>query len=358
MTKVELPYIKAYKDRHGKRRHYYRRPGCPVMRLPGEPGSSEFLEAYKAATESAPREIGVDRNKPGSFGALIAVYYKSADFKNLKESTRHTRRNDVERFRKQHGEMSVKAIQRKHITAMLDAIEAQSKSSKSLRRILGVLMTLAQERGWRDDNPMVGMRRQRKPTEGFRAWSEEDIAKFEEAHQTGSRERLALALLLYTGQRRSDVVTMGRQHVKDGKIRVVQQKTGTELWIKLHSRLKAEIAAAPKDHLTFLTTQYGKPFSAAGFTNWFTEKADKAGLPENSTPHGLRKAAARRLAEAGCTEKQIMAVTGHKSLSEVTHYTASADQEKLAGEAIDRVEAGTSASTPENPNRLTGQNAQ
>lgn len=358
MTKVELPYIKAYRDRHGKLRHYYRRPGCPVVRLPGEPGSPEFLEAYKGAAESAPREIGTERNKPGSFGALIALYYKSADYRNLKAITKQTRRNDLERFRAKRADMSVKAIQRKHITAMLDAIEAEGKSSKSLRRILGVLLTLAQERGWRDDNPMLGMRRQRKATEGFRAWTEEDIAKFEEAHQSGSRERLALALLLYTGQRRSDVVTMGRQHIKDGKIRVVQQKTGTELWIKLHSRLKAEIAAAPKDHLTFLTTQYGKPFSAAGFTNWFTEKAEKAGLPENSTPHGLRKAAARRLAEAGCTDKQIMAVTGHKSLSEVTLYTASADQEKLASAAIDLVETGTSVSTPETPDRLTGENVQ
>jgi integrase len=101
---------------------------------------------------------------------------------------------------------------------------------------------------------------------------------------------------------------MGRQHVRAGKIRVVQSKTGTPLWIPLHPELAAEVALAPKDQLTFLQTQYGKPFSPAGFGNWFGEKAQDAGCPEGCTAHGLRKAGSRRLAEAGCTPHQIMAI--------------------------------------------------
>lgn len=359
MTKVELPYIKAYRDRHGRMRHYYRRPGCPTVKLPGEPGSPEFLEAYKLASEGA-REIGAERNKAGSFSALIALYYKTGDFRNLADITKKTYRNDMERFRKKHGEMSVRAVERRHLTAMLDALVADGKSPKSLRRILGILLTLAHERGWRADNPMVGMRRPRKATEGFRAWTEADIAKFEEAYPAGSRERLALALLLYTGQRRQDVVRMGRQHVKADAILVAQSKSGgkTKLAIPIHPKLQAELDAAPKDQLTFVQTQYGKPFAAASFTNWFSEKAEDAGLPEKSTPHGLRKASLRRLAEAGCTANQIMAVSGHKNLSEVTLYTAAADQERLAREAMAKTEGGTESSTPENPDRLTTQNVQ
>lgn len=356
MTMIQLPHIKAYKDRHGRLRHYFRCPGCPTVALPGEPGSPEFLAAYNAAREAAPRERGLERNKAGSFGALIALYYKSGAYKALAEITRKTYRNDLERFRAKHGAMSVKAMERKHVTAMLDAIVAEGKNPKSLRRILGILLTLAHERGWRSDNPMVGMRRPRKATEGFRAWTEEDIGKFEEAYKHGSRERLALALLLYTAQRRQDVVGMGRQHTRPGKIHVAQSKSGgeTKLWIPIHPKLQAELDAVPKDQLTFVQTQYGQPFSAAGFTNWFSECAEEAGLPPRSAPHGLRKAAARRLAEAGCTPHQIMAITGHKNLSEVTLYTAAADQERLAREAMDKAEGGTKVSNPRRPDCLTG----
>lgn len=360
MTKIQLPYIKAYKDRHGKLRHYFRRPGCPTVSLPGEPGSAAFLSAYAAAQEAAPREIGVSRNKAGSFSALIALYYKGGDYKGLKDITKKTYRNDMERFRKARGDMSVAAVERKHVSAMLDAVVAEGKSPKSLRRVLSILLTLAHERGWRKDNPMVGLRRPKKAGDGFRAWEEADIAKFEEAYQAGSRERLALALLLYTGQRRQDVVNMGRQHVKANAILVATSKSNgkTRLAIPIHPRLQLELDAAPQDQMTFVQTAYGKPFSAPGFTNWFSEAASNAGLPPRSAPHGLRKASLRRLAEAGCTPHQIMAVSGHKNLSEVTLYTQAVDQERLAREAMAKTEGGTEASNPGNPNRLTAEKPQ
>lgn len=357
MTKIELPYIKAYKDRHGKMRYYFRCPGAPTVALPGQPGSREFLDAYNAAKEHAPREIGEDRNQPGSFSALIALYYKSGAYRDLGEITKKTYRNDLERFRAKHGGMSVKALQRKHVTAMLDAIVAQGKSPKSLRRILGILLTLAHERGWRQDNPMTGMRRPRKASDGFHSWSEEEISAYEAQWPSGTRERLALSLLLYTAQRRADVVNMGRQHLEGDKIRVAQAKSGgrTKLLIKLAAPLKAELGKVPGNQMTFLQTQYGQPYTAAGFGNWFRENCKAAGLPDGCTAHGLRKAAARRLAEAGCTAHEIMAVTGHKNLSEVTLYTEAADQERLAREAMEKAEAGTDLSNRGGPGCLTGE---
>ncbi|MGH6725474.1 MAG: tyrosine-type recombinase/integrase [Pseudolabrys sp.] len=142
--------------------------------------------------------------------------------------------------------------------------------------------------------------------------------------------------MLYTGQRRSDVVRMGRQHVQDGKIHVRQDKTGARLKIPLHATLASIIDASPTDHLTYLTTQFGKPFTAAGFGNWFRERCNEAGLPHCSA-HGLRKAAARLLAEAGCTEHEIASVTGHASLREIVRYTRAADQERLAVAAMNKV---------------------
>jgi integrase len=203
---------------------------------------------------------------------------------------------------------------------------------------------------------MSEMRRPKKAKEGFRAWTGEDIAQFEARWPSGSRERLALALLLYTGQRRQDVIVMGRQHVRGGVISVVQQKTGTRLEIPLAIPLRSELAQVPPGQLTFLQTQYGEPFTPAGFGNWFRERAQAAGLPARSNAHGLRKAAAAALAESGCTDKQIMAVTGHKNLSEVTLYTASADQARLAREAIARLEKRTKRLTGSRPVRQDREN--
>lgn len=130
------------------------------------------------------------------------------------------------------------------------------------------------------------------------------------------------------------MVRLGRQHIRDGAIQVTQQKTGTSLSIPIHSTLKAEIDRWPKDNMTFLVTASGKPFSPVGFSNWFSECAAQAGLPKHSSPHGLRKAASRWLAEAGCSSLEIAAITGHASLREVERYTKSAAQHRLAKAAI------------------------
>lgn len=349
-----MKHIKAYTDRHGTRRHYYRRPGCVTVALPGEPGSREFMDAYHAAAAGAvKREIGVDKEVPGSIGALVALYLKSADFKAKADKTRATYRGALERLRLAHGDKLVRGLRQRHILTMLENLPGRQDN---LRKVLSLILGLAVERDWITVNPMTGVRRPRKATRGFRAWSDAEVAAYEAHWPHGSRERLALALLLYTGQRRSDVVRMGRQHIKDGSIRVVQQKTGADLWIPLHAALKAEIEAAPKDHLCLLTTQYGEPFSPAGFTNRFHQWAKDAGLSD-CTPHGLRKTASVRLADAGCTPSQIMAITGHRNLSEVTLYTAQADQARLAAEAMSRLENGTKLSTLTRPGRQKRQKA-
>ncbi|MGC2855144.1 tyrosine-type recombinase/integrase [Novispirillum sp. DQ9] len=117
------------------------------------------------------------------------------------------------------------------------------------------------------------------------------------------------------------------------------QETGAELWIPLHPELVAILAEAPADNMAFLMTAQGKPFSAAGFGTWFGAAARSAGLQACSA-HGLRKAAARRLAGAGCTHKQIATITGHKSLREIERYTVAADQKQLAAQAVERLGNG------------------
>jgi integrase len=338
-------FVQAFLDRHGKPRFYFRRPGFKPVPLPGLPWSPEFMAAYEAALAGQPVPIGACRVKPGTIRALAVSYFASVAFRSMKSSTQGVYRNIIDRFCREtdkdgnaHGDKSAATLQREHIVKLMAARAEQPDSANGLRKVLRAMMRHAVETGLRADDPTRDVRAIRVKSDGFHSWTDEEISRFEVRHPVGSRARLALALLLYTGQRRSDVVRMGRQHVRDGVLQVRQVKTGVELQIPLHVSLAQIIAEAPADNLTFLTTQFGKPFTAPGFGNWFREQCNAAGLPHCSA-HGLRKAAARRLAEAGCTEHEIASITGHASLREIVRYTKAADQKRLARAAIDKVSA-------------------
>ena len=179
--------------------------------------------------------------------------------------------------------------------------------------------------------------------DGHHTWTEEEIAQFEAYYPIGSRERLAFALGLYTGQRRGDVIRMGRQHIRNGLLHVQQQKTRAPLAIPIHPELAEVLVAAPDNQLAFLVTRLGGTFKGQAFTQWFTEACREAGLVE-CTFHGLRKAACRRLAEAGCTVHEIAAISGHKTLKEIERYTRAVDQERLARKAMERTTAAATES--------------
>ena len=326
-------YVQAFIDRNGKPRFYFRRPGFKSVPLPGLPWSPQFMEVYESALSGQPLQIGASKTKPGTVSAAIVGYYYDQSFLALAPSTQRPLRGILERFRAEHGDKRIALLQRQHIIALL-----RSKKRFAARHWLmaiRALMKYAVEIGLREDNPAAGVKLPNLKTDGYHSWTEAEIAQFQAYHGLGTRARLALTLLLYTGQRRGDVIRMGRQHIRDGIMHVRQQKTGIELAIPIHGTLASTIAEAPADHLTFLTTRNGKPFSPAGFGNYFRDCCNEAGLSHCSA-HGLRKATARRLAEAGCTMHEIAAITGHASLSEVQRYTKAADQKRLALSAMQK----------------------
>ena len=336
MTRLSLKYVHGFMDRHGKPHHYFRRAGFKQVRLPGLPGSSEFMEAYQTALDGAARiEIGAKRSAAGSIGALVSAYLNSVGFQNLAPETQRSVRNILERFREENGVKRVTMLQREHVQKMVNNKANTPSAAQNFLKALRALMTFAVEAGMRNDDPTLGVKRPKIKTPGFRTWTEEDIAAFEATHTVGTPARLAMALMLFTGQRRSDVVHMARQHVRNGAIEVRQRKTGTALIIPIHPELQTIIDATPATQLMFLTTTQGKPFkSAASFGNWFSDCCRLAGLPKGTAAHGFRKAACRRLAEAGCSASEIMSISGHKSLSEVQRYCAAADQARMARQGI------------------------
>lgn len=329
-------YVSEFRDRHGKMRVRFRRKGYSDYYFVSVPWTAEFMQEYQACLDGRSAAViqpGANRTSPGSLNALIVAYYGSPDFKSLKPSTQRTYRGIIERFRVQHGDKRVASIERKHIVAILGGMEKTPAAANNLLDRLKELMRFALDIGMRRDDPTIRIRGYRIKSDGFHTWNEDEIAQFEQCHEIGTTPRLAMALMLYTGQRRSDAVRMGWQHVTGNKISVAQEKTDARLIIPMHPALQEVIAGTPRTNLTFITTSHGNAFSAAGFGNWFRERCNEAGLPQ-CTSHGLRKAAARRLAEAGCTNQQIKAITGHKTDREVSRYTAAADQARLAEEAM------------------------
>jgi integrase len=247
------------------------------------------------------------------------------------------RRNILDRFRETYGVAPVAEMTAAHVEVILkEKADTPPAAKNFLKTLRGFLDWCVAEKKIRA-NPTDGVKVKVPASSGFYTWSEDDIARFAKRHPVGTKPRLALALLLYTAQRRADVVLMGRQHIRDGALFVRQQKTGMELTIPIHPELQAALDATPKGELTFLVTAYGKGFTAAGFTNWFREQCGLAGLPLGVSAHGLRKAACRRLAEAGCTAHEIAAISGHASLQEVQRYTKAADQKRMAKSAMKTV---------------------
>jgi integrase len=234
-------------------------------------------------------------------------------------------------------------LQREHVVRLIAGRADKPRTANALRNALRTLMQHAVEIGMRGDDPTHAVRAVTVKGGSYHSWTEAEIAQFELHHPVSSRARLACSLLLYTGQRRSDVVRMGHQHVAAGVISVRQQKTGREVWIPVHEKLASIISGT--DNLTFLITELGKPFTAAGFGNWFRDQCRAAGL-RGCSAHGLRHAAGRRLAEAGCTPHEIAAITGHASLKEVVRYTEAADRKHLASAAMDKVKARTLIGKP------------
>jgi integrase len=332
-----LKYLHAFIDRHGSSRYYFRRNGKRTP-LPGSLGSKEFMEVYAAClAEQSPPAFRRPAASPGTLAALAASYFGSPKYRALATSSRANYRRVIDGFLREHGHRRVDQIKREHIDTIVGKLADKPGAGIVLLKRIRTLVRYAISLKWLKHDPTMGATSYRSVE--FHTWTEKELSQFEAHWPEGTRQRLAYALLLYTGQRGSDVHRMSYAHVNSGTIEVVQQKTGQQasdekLVIPVHRNLQRELALAKQRHVVILATAFGRPFSAKGFGNFMSDAIRAAGLPTKCKAHGLRKAAARRLAEAGCTAKQIQAITGHRSLEEVERYTRKADQMRLARQAV------------------------
>jgi integrase/predicted DNA-binding transcriptional regulator AlpA len=299
------------------------------------PGSSEFMNAYATLLSDRPKDV-VERRAAAlkSFAALAIRYYGSPQYQSLCTSSRTNYRRVIDGFLEQHGHRRVDQMTREHVDVVIDKMASKPGAGIILLKRIRTLVRYGTALGWTDRDPTAGVKGYK--SKEIHTWSEDEISIFEKRWLEGTRERLTFALLLYTGQRGSDVYRMTWGDIVGGAIRVAQQKTAAKLAIPIHGALHRVLSLAKRDHASILVTSYGEQFSVKGFGQMVSAAIQEAGLPVRCKAHGLRKAAARRLAEAGCSASEIAAITGHKTLAEVERYTRAADQERLARQAIQR----------------------
>jgi integrase len=344
VANIRLKFIKAYVDRHGKARHYFRRKGQKPVPLTGAFGSQEFMANYAAALAAAPAPImiGERRVKAGTIAAMVTGYLQSASYSGLAPISQRSYQWIFERMRKDYGELSISTLKRAHVQRMLASKAATPAAARDFLRCLRLLIRFALDLAIITEDPTTGIKMKVKGG-GYRSWTEQEIATFQNTYAVGTKQRLALELLLNTAARCADTVKFGRGHVRNGELHYVQQKTGRAVVITITPELAAAInAAAPSEHVVFLINERGRAYGAAGFSQMFVRWCREAGL-KGLSAHGLRKAACRRMAEAGCSAPQIAAVSGHATLEEVQRYIDAADRAKLARAAMNKIRMATSS---------------
>ena len=356
-VRARIKHLVEDVSRHGQVRLYVRQPGKPKIRLHVSVEHPDFLEHYRDAlaglARAAPRQgvtsVRVDQAKPGTFRSLCEAYMASGDFKRkLKPIGQRTRRGLLEHCWHEEtkpgsglrmGDCPVPSFGPGHVRTLRDRKADLPEAGNNRVKAIRSVFAWACETNDKLENPARKVKLFPTKGDGFHSWSLDEVARFEARHPIGTQARLAFDLLLYTAQRRSDIVLFGRQHVDaEGWLTLTQGKTGTKVELPVIAPLALSIAAAAPDTLQFLVTAQGRPFTANGFGNKFREWCDQAGLPKCSA-HGLRKATAARLAELGCSEDEIGAITGHLTSKEIGRYTKAARRRVLAESAMAKLSA-------------------
>ena len=338
--KNRLKGVSSYKDRHGKLRWRFRRRSFSCM-LP-DPESPDFGKAYDAARRCAQNGRRPDKlahNTHGTIRALFAAYLSSKDFSQLKESTRRPRRKIIDNFVSRFGHLPAAQMKTAHVQKVIREKLDTPAAANELLKVIRVVFDFGVSEGSVPLNPARGVNKLKSRSPGHHTWSDDEIQIFRNAYASGTKERLAFELFLQTGQRVSDVSRLGWQDISDGCLLVRQQKTGTLVHIPILLELQIELDQICHGHLVFLVSSRGAPYTTKSLSQWFVKRAQQGGLPQGRSPHGLRKAAARRLAEAGCSPHEIASITGHRSLSEVTRYSREADLKKLSLSAAKKLRA-------------------
>lgn len=334
MPRPRPPHLVRETTRHGTVVWYVRVGQGPRTRMREPYGSEGFWRDYRSAVEGKP--VGKPAGPAtGTLSWLIARYVATAEWSDLSAATRKQRHAVYRVVETAAGAEPIKAIDRRAILAGRDRRRDRPHAANNFLKAMRGLFAWALAADYVKADPTLGIKllTGKNDDAGFHAWTEEELARFEAKWKLGTRQRLAFDLLLYTGLRRGDAVRLGRPHVRAGEFTIRTEKTGMPVIAPILPQLAESIAAAPTGELTFIATERGTPFTKESFGTWFGKVCREADCPGSA--HGLRKAGARRAAEAGASEAQLNALFGWADGSrESAVYTRTASRAKLAREAF------------------------
>jgi len=336
---ADLRYIYRDLDRHGNRRIFVRRFGRKI-RLRQPEGTEAFLEEYREALVASAQPAATSvpaRPEKGQLRWLLVQYYESASYQGLEARTQRVRRLILDDICMAKGKKPYTYMEARHVEAIRDAKAKTPEAANARVKALRQVFTWAVKQKLVKSNPALEVEYFSTGSQGWHTWTIDEIRQYEAKHPVGSRARLALALLLYTGVRRSEVVRLGRQMIRSGWLTFTQTKNQKrdpiQVSIPVLPELQAVIDETPSGNMTFLVTEFGRPFTADGFGNRFRKWCNEAGL-RHCSAHGLRKAGASIAAENGATTHQLMAMFGWKTVKQAEHYTRKANRKLLAGGAM------------------------
>src|SRR6516162_6690350 len=337
MTGVKLKYLHCFRDRHGKARCFFRYRGQRwALPLPGTEGFATAYDGLLSHIKANPLLIGSNVEfMPGSLAWAIEKFLASPLYNERAETTKRNYRRVLDQLRESYGAGLLRDLQPRHIRKIRNDIAAKSTTGADIAMsLISALWEFATEQLGLDElgaDPTHGVKRAHKVTHEHEPWPPELIERF--MREARPSLRWAVKLALYTGQRRSDLVKMKWSQFDGEFIEVRQQKTGALLSIPCHKTLRAELAKMPRVAETILVGDRGAPISSITLGAAVRAQLRQMGAAGYSI-HGLRKNAAVGLADAGCNVMEIAAITGHKTLGMVEHYSKRRNQRLHARAAM------------------------
>jgi integrase len=331
MPRPRPPYLSREVTRHGKPVWYVRVDGKRT-RLRAEYGTAEFEAQYRAAlADRQKREEG--GSGTGTLAWLIERYRETTAWNSLSRATRRQRENVFRQVVRSAGAQPFGRIARSAIVGGRDRRARTPAQARNFLDAMRGLFRWALEAGMAKVDPTAGIKNPPRPKgDGFRPWTEDDVAAYEKCWPIGTRQRVWLDVLLYTGLRRGDAVRLGRPHVREGVATIKTEKTDTLVMIPILPVLAETLAAGPCGDLTFIAGAGGKPLTKESFGNEFRQACKAAGVPGSA--HGVRKIAATRAANAGATVAELEAIFGWQGGAMASLYTRAADRMRLAAKAM------------------------
>lgn len=337
----KLPlHVTRERTRFDKVKFYFRLNKGARIRLPDDPASPEFKEAYLLALTSGRSLITerIDETPTKSLRWLISRYKESGDWASLSQSTRGDRDAIFLKVLEKSKNASFGLVDRKAILRGMDDRKATPAQANNFLKAMRGMFEWALLNEHVKLDPTEGVKFNKLKSEGFTPWQVEDYSKFIEKHKIGTIPRLAVELLLHSGLRRSDLVLAGKQHLRGNIFSMRTKKTNILITVEFPDTLISTINATETGDLHFLS--WGKkrrPYTAKGFQNWFRKQCDDAHLRPELAAHGVRKLAATLSADNGAGAHELMAQFGWTTIKQAEVYTKDADRKALGIRSSKRI---------------------